>query len=164
MRIDDRSPDSTPDVSGLRVAVARSLFNSSVTGGLLEGALAWLDDAGVASVTVVDVPGSFELPLVAQALAGDHDAVVALGAVIEGETDHYGHVAGRTSEGLMQVMLATGVPVSFGVLTVRVPAHAVERSAPGPGNKGAEAAAAATLTAALLRDLADLRHLADVAD
>ena len=79
--------------------------------------------------------------------------MVALGAVIDGETDHYEHVAHRASEGLMRVMLDTGKPVAFGVLTVRQEKHALVRSQAGPGNKGAEAAAAVVETALLLRDL-----------
>jgi 6,7-dimethyl-8-ribityllumazine synthase len=138
--------------AGLRVAVAWAAFNEDVTGGLRDGAVAWLEASG-ATVRVVEVPGAFELPLVAQHLAASHDAVVALGAVIEGDTDHYEHVAHRTSEGLMRVMLDTGTPVAFGVLTVRTPEHALKRSLPGPGNKGAEAAAAAVRTALLLREL-----------
>jgi 6,7-dimethyl-8-ribityllumazine synthase len=74
------------DAAGLRIAVAWSVFNEQVTAGLRDGALAWLEGAGVEEVTVVDVPGAFELPLVAQALAADHDAVVAIGAVVLGET------------------------------------------------------------------------------
>jgi len=142
----------TVDATGLRIAVARATFNDAVTAGLLNGAVGWLVACG-ATVTVVEVPGAFELPLVAQQLAPTHDAVVALGAVIEGETDHYEHVAHRASEGLMRVMLDTGTPVAFGILTARSAEHAAVRSAPGPGNKGAEAAEAAVRTAIALRGL-----------
>ncbi len=140
------------DATGLRVAVAWATFNEAVTGGLREGAVAWLETAG-AEVDVVAVPGAFELPLVARQLATNHDAVVAIGAVIEGETDHYEHVAHRASEGLMRVMLDTGTPVAFGILTARDPEHARVRSMPGHANKGAEAAEAAVRTALVLRDL-----------
>ena len=140
------------DASDLRVGVVRSLFNRPVTDGLLDGALAILDEAGANDVTVIDVEGAFETPLVAQSMAQrGYDAVVVLGAVVEGETDHYEHIAGRASEGLMRVMLDTGVPVSFGILTVRDPAHAHARSAPDEHNKGREAAEAAVRTADLLR-------------
>lgn len=81
------------------------------------------------------------------------DAVVALGAVIEGETDHYEHVAHRASEGLMRVALDTGVPISFGILTTRAREHARVRSAPGEDNKGAEAAAAAVGAVLALKSL-----------
>jgi 6,7-dimethyl-8-ribityllumazine synthase len=153
VKLDTGPPLVDVDVSGLRVAVVRSRFNASVTDGLLAGALAWLEESGVEAVTVVDVPGAFELPVMAGALTTDHDAVVALGAVVAGETDHYDHVARTACDGLMRVMLDTGVPVGLGLLTVRDPAHAVSRSGPGPDNKGAEAAAAATTTAALLRSV-----------
>ena len=160
MRIDGDPGDVEVDVSDLRIGVVRSRFNASITDGLLEGALGWLEGAGVASVTVVDVPGAFELPVAARALCADHDAVVAIGAVIEGETDHYQHVARTACDGLMRVMLDTGVPVGMGLLTVRSAEQAVARAASGAENKGAEAASAAATTAALLGDLADLRATA----
>jgi 6,7-dimethyl-8-ribityllumazine synthase len=140
--------------SGLRIAVARARYNRPITDGLLQGALQALEAAGVADPTVVEVPGAFDLPVVAQRLAGSgYDAIVAIGAVVEGETDHYEHIASRASEGLMQVMLQTGVPVTFGVLTVRNPAHAFARSAPDDRNKGKEAAEAAVEMASLLKKL-----------
>jgi 6,7-dimethyl-8-ribityllumazine synthase len=136
------------DGRGLRVGVAVSAFNESVTAGLLEGALGALAAAGVADPTVVRVPGAFELPVVARALAdAGFDAVVAVGAVILGETDHYVHVATQCAAGLRQVAAETGVPVTFGVLTVTEVEHARERSLPGAGNKGAEAAEAAVRAA-----------------
>lgn len=139
------------DAAGLKVGVAAATFNSEITDGLLDGALSVLDDA---DVTLVRVPGSFELPLVARTLIeGGCEAVVALGAVVLGETDHYEHIARETARGLQDVMLSTGVPVAFGVLTVRDPEHARSRSLPGPGNKGTEAAEAAVRTARLLAEL-----------
>ena len=142
------------DGSGLRVAIARSLFNSEITDGLLHGARGVCEKAGITDLVVVDVPGAFELPLAVQALAdARYDAVVALGAVIEGETDHYEHVAHRTSEGLMRVMLDTRTPVALGLLTVRVREHAIARSMPGPNNMGAQAAIAAIHTALALRSV-----------
>ncbi|MCL1692625.1 MAG: 6,7-dimethyl-8-ribityllumazine synthase [Actinomycetia bacterium] len=142
------------DAGDLRIGVVRSLFNRPVTEGLLDGALAVLDEAGATDVTVVDVEGAFETPLVAQTMAqAGYDAIVVLGAVVEGETDHYEHIAGRASEGLMRVMLDTGVPVSFGILTVRDPSHAFARSAPDEHNKGREAAEAAIRTADVLKQV-----------
>lgn len=142
------------DASGLRVAIAVATFNAFVTDGLLDGALAALEKAGASDVLVVRVPGSFELPVVAKALAeGGFDAIVALGAVIEGETDHYEHVATQTAAGLREVSTATGVPVALGVLTVRDPQHARERSLPGAGNKGAEAAEGAVIAANAIRTI-----------
>ncbi|MCB1245939.1 MAG: 6,7-dimethyl-8-ribityllumazine synthase [Acidimicrobiia bacterium] len=131
-----------------------STFNADITDGLRRGALEYLTEAGATGVTVLDVPGAFELPLLAQACAEEgHDAIVCLGAVIEGDTDHYEHVASRTSEGLMRVQLDTGVPVAFGVLTVRSVDQAIVRAAPGSGNKGREAAAAAIGAAMALRTI-----------
>ncbi len=149
MNVTETSP--APDASRLRVAVAVSSFNAPVTEGLLRGALEYLEEAGCADVTVARVPGSFELPLLCRRLAeAGFDAVVALGAVIKGETDHYEHIATQAARGLMDATLATGVPIGFGVLTAREAGHAVERSKPGPGNKGIEAAEAAVAAALLL--------------
>ena len=101
------------------------------------------------------VPGSFEIPLVAQRLgkSGKYAAVICLGAVIKGETDHYDHIAREAARGIMQASLTTGVPVAFGVLTVTKTSHAVARSKPGRHNKGREAAAAAVDAALLIRKL-----------
>jgi len=146
--------EGAADARGLKVGVAVSTFNEAVTAGLLQGALEALAAAGAQDPTVVRVPGSFELPVVARALAeSGHDCVVALGAVIKGETDHYEHVATQAIAGLRQVAVETGVPVGLGVLTTRRVEQARERSRPGPGNKGAEAALAAVRTANTLRRL-----------
>ncbi len=158
MRVDGAGHGEQVDATGLRVAVATAIFNESITAGLEAGAVAWLHRAGVDDPTIVAVPGAFELPLVVRKLAATHDAVVALGAVVMGETDHYEHVAHRASEGLMAVMLETGVPIAFGVLTTRSADHAISRSRPGPENKGAEAAEAAVRTALVLRSL-DAAHV-----
>lgn len=146
------------DAVNLRIAIVRSLFNRPVTDGLLSGALDMLAEAGGRADTIVDVEGAFEAPLVAQRLAGEgFDAVIALGAVVRGETDHYEHIATCTAEGLMRVALDTGIPVSFGILTVTDPAQAFARSGPDEGNKGREAAAAAIRTANALRQLTSSR-------
>lgn len=143
------------DGSGLRIGVVVATFNSEVTGGLLTGALLYLHESGAEATKVVEVPGAFELPLVAKRIAesGEVDAIVALGAVIKGDTDHYDHVAHRASEGLMRVTLDTGVPVTFGILTSQTAQHALDRSSPGKDNKGAEAAAAAVGAALALRQV-----------
>ncbi len=145
------------DGEGLRIGVARSRFNDRVTSGLVAGAVEYLSATG-ADYEVFEAPGAFELPLVAAHLLerGFH-AVVALGAVVEGETDHYEHVATQASAGLMRVMLDARRPVAFGILTVRDESHALSRSKPGPGNKGAEAAAAAVETALFVRDNGGVR-------
>lgn len=153
MRVDDaHTPD--PSADGLRVAVVTSIFNAPITSGLKEGAVTFLQEAGAEELLIVDAPGAFELPLIAQRLASDgYDAIVCLGAVVEGDTDHYEHVAHRASEGLMRVQLDTGVPVAFGILTVREEADAVARSGHGDSNKGRESAVAAVMAANVLRSL-----------
>ena len=153
MRTDDvdRSPVDL-DARGLRVAVITATFNRSITHGLTEGALDYLREAEAEEVLSLEAPGAFELPLLAQRAArAGYDAVVCLGAVIEGDTDHYEHVAHRASEGLMRVQLDEGIPVAFGILTVRSVDHALARSAPGPENKGREAAVAAVMAARTLQ-------------
>ncbi len=146
--------------TGLRVAVVVSRFNELVTGLLLEGALAGLAELGVdeTSITVAHVPGAFELPLVAQRLAAsaDHDAVICLGAVIRGETDHHVHVGGQAAAGCQRVQLDTGVPVILGVLTTDTLEQALARAGAADavhGNKGRHAALAAVEMADLLRQL-----------
>jgi 6,7-dimethyl-8-ribityllumazine synthase len=140
------------DGSRVKVGIAVSEFNAFVTEGLLRGALEALQRAGVADPTVVRVPGAFELPVVAKALAeAGHDCVVALGAVIRGETDHYTLVANECAAGLRQVAVVTGVPVTLGVLAAEHAEQAKERALPGAGNKGAEAAEAAIRTALAVR-------------
>jgi len=151
MQTDDVDTDVLSAV-GLRVGVVTALFNRSITEGLKEGALEYLSEAEADEVIVVDAPGAFELPLLALALTrAGVDAVVCLGAVIEGDTDHYAHVAHRASEGLMRVQMDTGTPIAFGILTVRDIADAEIRSLPGSGNKGREAAHAAVMTALTLK-------------
>ena len=140
-----QAPQDLPSAQGLRVAVLYAAFNPRIVGGLLDGAVAALAEMGAEGLVREAVPGAFELPLAALAAAGSgrFDAVVALGAVIRGETDHYEHIARESASGLAAVALETGVPVAFGVLTVASEAQALARSAPGPENKGAEAARAA---------------------
>jgi len=151
------SDASRPDGRGLRVLVLRSTFNREVVDGLVDGARRELAELGVAAsdVALVEVPGAFELPVAARVAAesGRFDAVVALGAVVRGETDHYEHIAREAAAGLMAVSRECRFPVAFGVLTVREQAHALARSRPGPDNKGAEAARAAVATVAALRAL-----------
>jgi 6,7-dimethyl-8-ribityllumazine synthase len=139
--------DQRPNAEGLRVLVLRSAFNADVVQGLVDGALRALDEMGAdpSDVVIETVPGAFELPLAARGAAesGRFDAIVALGAVIKGETDHYEHIARAAAAGLEAAARETGVPVGFGVLTVAEESQARARSAAGPGNKGAEAARAA---------------------
>ncbi len=149
------------DGSGMRVAIACARFNDDITLRLLDGALRKLSDCGVPEEDrfVVWVPGSFELPLVAQAMAerGDFDAVVCLGAVIRGETAHFDFVAGQCAAGLQRVQLDTGVPVVFGVLTTETSGQAVERSGGSYGNKGEESVETAIEMAHVLRAISPRR-------
>ena len=150
-----------PDVAGvLRVGFACAEFNGGITDRMLTGALDELERAGsdLGAVVVSWAPGAFELPLVARGLAasGRVDAVVALGAVIRGDTGHYDFVAGECASGLQRVQLDTGLPVVFGVLTTDTVEQALVRSLPDESNKGAEAARTALETAALLRGIDDL--------
>jgi len=150
-----RPPGERHRARGLRFALLRSSFNAPVTDGLVEGARAALLESGArpGQIEVVTVPGAFELPLAALAAArsGAFDAVVALGAVIRGETDHYEHIAREAAAGLSAVSRKTRVPVGFGVLTCETEAQALARSAPGEANKGAEAARAALAMVHVLR-------------
>ena len=140
---------------GHRFAIVVARFNEGVTDGLLTGAREVLTEAGVRDedVTVLRVPGAFEIPLAAQRLAetGRFSAVICLGCVIKGDTMHFEFIAGAATEGIARVATATGVPVAFGVLTTLTEAQAVERSMPGADNKGREAALAAVEMATLLR-------------
>ncbi|HWG74787.1 MAG TPA: 6,7-dimethyl-8-ribityllumazine synthase [Acidimicrobiales bacterium] len=143
--------------AGLRVALVCSRFNRFITDALLSGARDGLRRHGVAgdSVSVVWVPGAFEIPLAAQraASSGRFDVVVALGAVIRGATGHYDVVAGQCAAGVQRAQLDTGVPIIFGVLTTDDVDQAIERSGGKGGNKGFEAALAAIEMAAVLRQL-----------
>jgi 6,7-dimethyl-8-ribityllumazine synthase len=129
------------------VAILVSRYNEAVTARLLEGALAGCDAAGVPRerVDVVWVAGAFELPVAAAAAArtGRYACLVALGAVIRGETPHFEYVAGEATRGLGTVAVEAGLPVGFGLLTVDTLEQAAERAGGGAGNKGYEAAVAA---------------------
>ena len=139
----------------MRFAIIVARFNEEITSGLLAGARAALADASVRDedVFVVHVPGAFEIPVAAMRLAetGDFDAVICLGCLIKGDTMHFEYIASATSHGIMEVSTTTGVPVAFGVLTTMTDEQAEVRSAPGPDNKGREAALAAIEMAVLFR-------------
>ncbi len=142
-------------VNDLKVAVVVSRFNELITGKLLQGATdAWRRCGGEEdSLDVVHVPGAFELPIVSQALAqtGKYNAVICLGCVIRGATDHYDYVCSQAASGIMKAGLDTGVPVIFGVLTTDTLEQAFERSGSKAGNKGAESLLAAVETANVLQ-------------
>lgn len=140
----------------LRVAVVAAQWHETVMAGLLDGSVRALDECGVRTPTVVRVPGSFELPVVAGRLARDgYDAVVALGVVIRGGTPHFEYVCRAATDGLTRVGTDTGVPVGFGVLTCDTEEQALARAGlPGSQeDKGYDAALAAVATAMTLRDL-----------
>jgi 6,7-dimethyl-8-ribityllumazine synthase len=152
-----RLEKASDEGEGLRVAIVRSRFNDLVTQRLLEGALAALREHGVAEECqlVIEVPGAIELALAAK-LAVERekvDAVVCLGAVIRGETDHYDHVCRAAADSIARVGLDSGVPVTFGVLTCGTVELALARSGQGSGNRGRDAALAALEMANLKRRL-----------
>jgi 6,7-dimethyl-8-ribityllumazine synthase len=137
--------EGTHDGRGLRIGIACGRFNGGITTRLLEGALAVLHDAGVdrSDITLGWVPGAFEIPLLARAMATGPravDAVITLGAVIRGDTGHYEVVAGECARGVQAVQLRTGVPIVFGVLTTNTVDQALERSLADETNKGRESA------------------------
>jgi 6,7-dimethyl-8-ribityllumazine synthase len=145
------------DATGMRIGIVVSRFNDIISARLLNGAVEALRQRGVAAgdLEVVWVPGAFEIPIAARELAslGDVDAVVCLGAVIRGDTAHFEYVAGEAAQGIASVHATTGVPATFGVLTVDTIEQATDRAGGKHGNKGAEAADTAVEMVSLLRDL-----------
>ena len=141
---------------GLRLAIVVSRFNSFITERLLTGALDSLSRAGADDrrIEVVRVPGSFEIPVTAKALAqsGRFDAVITLGCIIRGETQHFDYISAEVTRGIQLAALETGVPMAFGVLTTDTLEQAVDRAGAKSGNKGAEVALAAIEMANLLRN------------
>lgn len=146
---------AVPNATGLTVGVVATRWNAEVVDLLLARTLATLAEAGVPDPTVVRVPGAVELPVVAQQLARTHDAVVALGTVVQGGTPHFEYVCDSVTAGLTRVALDESTPVGNGVLTVHTQQQAVDRAGgPGAGeDKGAEATVAALDTALVLRGL-----------
>lgn len=145
--------------SGLRIGIVVSRWNEFITKQLLFGALDGLRRHGVNKddITVVYVPGSFEVPLACRKLAeqGKVDAVIALGAVIRGSTAHFDYVAGAAANGIAQAGVQTGVPCIFGVITTDTIEQAIERAGTKAGNKGFEAAATAIETARVLKAIGE---------
>ena len=143
-----------------RIALVVSRFNEEVTGGLREGALKYLGENGISVPDrhMLQAPGAFEVPLIAQALAksGKFDGVVGLGCVIKGETAHFEFISLGATVGLMQAMLETGVPLAFGVITTYTDEQALARSRDDAHNKGREAAAACLETLEALRRVAEM--------
>ena len=141
---------------GLRLAIVVSRFNSFITERLLAGALDALERAGAdeKQIEVVRVPGSFEIPVTAKTLAQTrrYDALICLGCIIRGETQHFDYLSAEVTRGIQLAALETGVPMAFGVLTTDTLEQAVDRAGAKSGNKGAEVALAAVEMANLLRN------------
>lgn len=142
---------------GVRFGIVLARFNAFIGERLLEGAVDTLlrHGAEAGSITVTRVPGAFEIPLAVKAMAAakQHDAILALGAVIRGETPHFDYVAGECAKGLSQVGMQFDIPVAFGVLTVDTVAQAIERAGTKAGNKGVDAAMSAIEMVNVLRKL-----------
>ena len=154
------SGDGAPEIrhtdgTGLNITIVAGQWHDEIASGLREGAIRALTASGV-SITIVRVPGSFELPVVSQAvLEAGADAVVALGVIIRGGTPHFEYVSDAATSGLTQVSIATGKPIGFGLLTLDDEQQGLDRAGlPGSKeDKGAEAAEAAVATAVLLRSI-----------
>ena len=145
------------DGKRLRIAVVASRFNETICKRLVDGALKALSRHGVGDddVSLTWVPGAFEIPAAAQRIAasGEVDAVVAIGAVIRGETAHFDYVAGTAASGVSSASLATGVPIAFGILTTNTTEQAADRAGGKLGNQGYEAGVAAIEMANLFASL-----------
>ncbi len=154
---DPRTIEGDLTARGLRVGIALSRFNNFIGERLLEGAVDTLLRHGVAhsDIELVRVPGAYEIPLVLKTMAAGkkYDALIALGAVIRGETPHFEYVAGECAKGLSQVMMQFDLPVAFGVLTVDTVQQAIDRAGSKAGNKGADAALSAIEMVNLLKRL-----------
>lgn len=153
----ERIIEGNLDARGLRFAIAVARFNNFITSRLLEGALDGLKRHGadVAAIPIAHVPGSWELPVAVKALAEtkQYDAIIALGAVIRGDTPHFDYVAGHAASGLAQVQSESGIPIAFGVLTTNTVEQAVDRAGAKSGNKGFDAALTAIEMCNLLRQI-----------
>ncbi|MBS1875804.1 MAG: 6,7-dimethyl-8-ribityllumazine synthase [Acidobacteria bacterium] len=152
-----RTIEGSLNAQGLKFAIVVGRFNSVVTDRLLAGAIDALARSGCdpAAIEVVRVPGSWEIPIVLQTLAEArrHDAIIALSAVIRGDTPHFDYVAGQAASGVAQVSLASGVPIAFGILTTNTVEQAMDRAGLKSGNKGSDAAMTAIEMANLLKTL-----------
>ena len=145
------------DAKGLKVAIVATRFNDFIVDRLVGGAQDYLERHGLdpADITLVRIPGAFELPLVCQKLAAarKYDGILALGAVIRGGTPHFDYVCAEASKGIAQAMMQSGTPIGFGLLTCDSIEQAIERAGSKGGNKGVEAAAAMLETISVLEQL-----------
>jgi 6,7-dimethyl-8-ribityllumazine synthase len=152
----DGVPEVPPlDASGLRLALVASTWHSEICDALLAGARKVASESGIDDPTVIRVIGAIEIPVVAQELTRNHDAVVALGVVIRGQTPHFEYVCDAVTQGLTRVSLDTSTPVANGVLTTDTEEQALDRAGPPESaeDKGAQATLAALTTALTLREL-----------
>lgn len=153
-----RTIERSVSAASFRFAIVVSRYHDFVTDRLQEAAIGTLSAAGVddAAITIVRVPGAFEIPIAAQCAAesGQYDAIVCLGCLVKGETPHFDFIASAVSHGLTAAAAATGVPMAFGVLTTNSLEEALARAGDGPGNKGREAASAAIEMASVVALLA----------
>ncbi|MGA8027812.1 MAG: 6,7-dimethyl-8-ribityllumazine synthase [Bryobacteraceae bacterium] len=147
------------DASDLRIGVVVSRFNEFITEQLGKGALEMLEKHGCPheNISFVKVPGAWELPIAAKLLASHCDAIIALGAVVRGDTPHFEYIAGAAADGLSRVSLETGVPIAFGVLTTDDMQQAMDRAGGKSGNKGCDAAEVAIELANLIKQLKETR-------
>ena len=150
-----RSFEGDLSAAGLRIGVIASRFNDEIVSGLIDGALSCLERHGASDddVTIYRVPGAFEIPTLAANLVGAHDALITLGCLLKGDTPHFEFISTQVTNEISRVAVDARLPIAFGVITCNTYEQAVERSSPGPGNKGWEAALAAVEMANLWRML-----------
>ncbi len=145
------------NAQGLKIAIVASRFNDFIVQHLVEGAIDYLTRHGASQddITVVRVPGAYELPIVCKKLAAfsQYNGIIALGAVIRGSTPHFDYVCAEASKGIAQVSLQSGLPVGFGLLTCDTLEQAIERAGAHVGNKGAETAAAVVETIRVMEQI-----------
>jgi 6,7-dimethyl-8-ribityllumazine synthase len=148
------------EAAGLRVTIVAARFNETIVDRLVDGAVTTLLRHGAtpAGLAIVRVPGAFDLPVIVRKVAenGRPDAIIAVGAVIRGETAHFDYVAGECASGLTRIADDTGIPIAFGVLTTDSVEQAEERAGGNEGNRGSDAALAAIRLATLIRKLGEL--------
>jgi 6,7-dimethyl-8-ribityllumazine synthase len=157
-----RSFEGDLSAAGLRIAIVASRFNDEIVSGMLDGAIECLTrhGAGDDAITVHRVPGAFEIPTLVAALIarGGYDAIVTLGCLLRGDTPHFDFISAQVTSGISRLSAEEKFPVAFGVITCNTYEQAVERSSPGTGNKGWEAALAAIEMASLWKKLAEERR------
>ncbi len=145
------------DARNLRVAIVATRFNDFIVDRLISGAVDYLCRHGASTdnITIVRIPGAFELPIVCNkvALSGNYDGIVALGAIIRGDTPHFDFVSSEATKGIAQVSMQTGLPIGFGLLTTNSIEQAIERAGTKAGNKGVEAASALLETIRVLENI-----------